>query len=143
MRPHRQLYVQAVQLYREALVAEPGLPGGHRYNAACAAVLAADGRGKDEGKLDEKDRANLRQQAHEWLRDELAERKKVAEANPKARLALQDFLKHLQNDPDLNSVRDEAAPPKLPSLEQAAWRRLWANVADMLRSEKKSPVERP
>jgi hypothetical protein len=49
---------------------EPNMPGAqqYRYNAACCAALAAGGQGKDADKLDDKERARLREQACDWLR---------------------------------------------------------------------------
>jgi hypothetical protein len=43
----------------------------HRYNAACAAALAACGQGKDSAKRDAQERARLRRQALDWLREGL------------------------------------------------------------------------
>ena len=116
----------------------------HRYNAACSAALTAAGQGKDEPKPDEKMRMRFRQQALDWLRAELAAAKKFAEANPKARPAVQSALKRWQTDPELTGVREEAAIAKLPADEQAAWRQLWAEVAELLPSEgKKLPATTP
>jgi hypothetical protein len=42
-------------------------------------------------------------------------------------------LRHWQQDPDLAGVRDKEALAKLPEAEREAWRKLWADVADLLR----------
>ena len=49
------------------MIARPG----HRYNAACAAALAASGQGKDDPPPDDAAKAKLRQQARDWLKAEL------------------------------------------------------------------------
>jgi serine/threonine-protein kinase len=106
----------------------------HRYNAARAAALAGCGQGKDADKLDEKERARLRQRAREWLRADLALWAKQADNdNPKAREAVQQQLKHWQTDADLAGVRDKDALAKLPGEEQEAWRKLWGDVSAVLK----------
>jgi hypothetical protein len=42
-------------------------------------------------------------------------------------------LRHWQNDSDLAGVRDPEALARLPEAERAAWRKLWGDVADLLR----------
>jgi hypothetical protein len=69
------------------------------------AALAA-GKGQDAGKLDEKERDRLRQQALTWLREDLADwSARVAEDPAEAELT----LRHWQNDADLAGVRDREA----------------------------------
>jgi tetratricopeptide (TPR) repeat protein len=95
-----------------------------RYNAACAAVLAAAGRGVDappEGTR----RAELRAQALTWLRADLAARTKDLETDTPAhrRWALQ-WMVHWQGDADLASVRGN-----LPTeAESRDWASFWADV---------------
>src|SRR5262249_19049276 len=71
---YKQLPAAATRFYMEAFDAQPGLADDprspHRYNAACAAALAGCGQGKDTTSLDEKQRAQLRQQALAWLQAE-------------------------------------------------------------------------
>jgi hypothetical protein len=56
-----------VRFFGAAFTAAPGLAEGlqapHRDNAACAAVLAGCGQGKDADKLDDRERGRLRRQA--------------------------------------------------------------------------------
>src|SRR5262249_52830376 len=74
--PSRRLYGASARLYQQALAAQPSLAGdlraGHRYDAACAAVLAGCGQGNDAGKLDAAERDRWRRQALDWLRADLA-----------------------------------------------------------------------
>src|SRR5262249_4793214 len=69
-------YRTAVRFYADALAKDPGLGdvlrSSSRYDAACCAVRAAAGQGKDAGTLDDGRRAGLRRQALEWLRTDLA-----------------------------------------------------------------------
>jgi serine/threonine protein kinase/Flp pilus assembly protein TadD len=116
------------------LVVDPNKP--FRFNAACAAALAAAGRGKDASKMDAPTKAKWRQQALTWLRAELQARQKelqsgFLEANP-ARTALQ----HWQTDSDLAGVRDAKALAQLPEAERQDWQALWADVAQAVQKAK-------
>jgi len=42
-------------------------------------------------------------------------------------------FEHWQRDTDLASVRDAGALQKLTAQEQEAWRKLWADVAELLK----------
>ena len=80
---------------------------GHRYDAACSAALAAAGHGVDGDKLTWEKRVELRQQAVKWLREDLAAWRRLIAKNDKARPAAKRHLDHaLQNDPDLETIRD-------------------------------------
>ena len=58
------------------------------------------------------------------------------------RAAVQQQIKHWQQDRDLAGVRDKDALAKLPSPERAAWEKLWADVAMLFKmSEKPSAKE--
>jgi tetratricopeptide (TPR) repeat protein len=127
----------ATRLYAAAFAADPKLAddlgAAHRYNAACYAALAAAGQGEDAAKLDDKERARLRKQALDWLRADLALRTKQLESGqPADRAAVQQALRHWQQDSDLAGIRDAAALAKLPAEERAASERLWANLAALL-----------
>ena len=71
----RKSFTTAARLWAEILAADPklgdDLRAGHRYNAACAAALAAAGQGIDEPEPDEATRTMLRRQTLEWLQEEL------------------------------------------------------------------------
>ena len=42
-------------------------------------------------------------------------------------------MRHWQKDPDLAGIRDQEALAKLPPEERAAYERLWADVAALLK----------
>jgi hypothetical protein len=79
-------YVAATRLWTEAMEDDPKLADNrqtqHRYNAACAAALAAAGQGKDEPALDEKALAKLRRQALDWLKAERTTWQNLLESGP-------------------------------------------------------------
>jgi serine/threonine-protein kinase len=127
----------AACFFADAFAADPKLAAdlgsSNRYDAACAASLAAAGRGKDAINLTEEERARIRQQALDWLRADLAAWARVlGSARPEARSIVRQKLRHWRQDPDLPSLRDKAALDNLPAAERDAWQRLWADVASLL-----------
>jgi tetratricopeptide (TPR) repeat protein len=129
----KKLNVTAARFYEQAFSLKPELAedfkAAHRYNAACAAACASDGKGEDVGKLDDKERSRWRQQALRWLGADLVLRgKQIAGKDPKAQAAAQSALKYWQHDADLASVREEKTLAKLPEAERAAWQEFWAEV---------------
>jgi serine/threonine-protein kinase len=118
-------------LYADALAADPKLTAdltvGHRYRAACFAVVAAVGDGSDAEKLEDRERARLRRQALEWLRADLAAWAKTID-----RTLVQNTLRHWQQDISFAGVRDKEALAKLPQAEAEDWGRFWSDVADLL-----------
>jgi serine/threonine-protein kinase len=134
---YRKLYAAAARFYDDAFAADPKLldpATGHRYNAACAAALAGCGHGDDAASLDAPQRARLRRQALDWLRADLAFRKtQSAAADPADRAAATRALRHWQQDSDLAGVRDRERIEQLPEAERPDWRRLWDDVAALLK----------
>jgi tetratricopeptide (TPR) repeat protein len=128
---YKERYRDAADLYGKAFAGDPKLAElrGNRYNAACAAALAAGGKGVGAANLFDKEKSRLRQQALGWLRDELAAQRKLLEENPKTAVPIQQNLQHWQSDPDLAGVRDRNELARLPAAEQTAWKKLWADVA--------------
>jgi serine/threonine-protein kinase len=127
----------AARLYAAAFAADPTLAAdpnaGHRYQAACAASLAAAGQGIDAGQLDENERARLRHQALAWLRADLAAWRKYRERSLLlAGAVLRSALERWQQDDALTGLRDAAALARLPAAERAAFMQLWADVAALL-----------
>jgi hypothetical protein len=127
----------ATGFYAEAFTAEPLLAderkAGHRFHAACAAVLAAAGQGEDANKPDDAERVRLRWQALDWLRADLTAQTKDAQGEEKARPALRRTLHRWRLYPDLVTVRDPDALANLTEDERQAWQQLWAEVDALLR----------
>jgi tetratricopeptide (TPR) repeat protein len=138
----KRLYAAAARLYREAIAAKPDqvVSPVNRYNAACAAVLAGCGAGEDAAKLPDAERAGLRQQALDWLRADLDAWRRLLDKEPdKARPGMAQQMRHWLRDPDFNGVRGPDALAKLPPAERAGWRKLWADVAALLRQATPPP----
>jgi serine/threonine-protein kinase len=126
-------YAAAVRLWGEAFGAEPtladDLKAGHRYQAATAAALAAAGKGRDAGGLENSQQAGQRKQALAWLTADLAARAK----QPAGERAAE--LRRWQADEALAGVRGELAQRALPEAERAAWGEFWSQVQKHLRDE--------
>jgi hypothetical protein len=134
----RKHFALGASLWAEALVSDPrlgdDLQAAHRYNAACAAALAAAAQGKDAGKLDDKERARLRKQALDWLRADLTLCTKQLESDQATdRAEVQRFMKHWQESKDFAAIRDKDALEKLPDEERKAFTQLWADAAALLK----------
>jgi tetratricopeptide (TPR) repeat protein len=135
----RGFHATAARLAAEALAAEPkpaeDPPRRARYDAACSAVLAGCGQGKDDPPPDDMARQRLRRQALAWLQVELAAHGRTIESDdaPARRGAVRS-LRLWKVDPDLAPVRDRGALERLPEAERAEWRALWAEVDRFWRS---------
>jgi tetratricopeptide (TPR) repeat protein len=134
---YKKQYVAAAKLYAEAFAAAPDLATdptkARRYHAACAAVLAAAGQGKDAAALDAPARAKLRLQALAWLKAELELCRHQADAGqPAAVEAVSKNLSRWQGNPALASVRDEKALSVLPEAERKQWQSFWVEVHKLL-----------
>ncbi len=85
------------------------------------------------------ERAQWRQRAVAWLRADLALwARRLAGGKPADRAAVREALRSWQTDADLAGIRDAAALDKLPAEERAACRKLWADVADLLKKAEPS-----
>ncbi len=141
----KKRFSAAARVWSEALEADPKLGedrrAPHRYNAACAAALAAAGKGVDEPPPDEAAKARLRGQALGWLQAELAAWSRMLETGPaQVRPAIAQALDHWQYDPDLEGIREAQALAKLPEAERKEWQSLWATYASLLeRTRGKTP----
>jgi serine/threonine-protein kinase len=134
----KKLYAAAARFYGDAFAADPKLaqdvPNGVRYNAACAAALAGCALGKDAEKPGGKERARLRRQALDWLREDLAWWARTIEnGTAQARLSARQWLQHSQSDPALAGLRDREALAKRSAQEQRASAQFWADVAELLK----------
>jgi serine/threonine-protein kinase len=136
-RLYKHRYAAAARLYAEAFAGQPllaeDLRAGHRYHAACAAALAAAGQGSDRAGVGDAERAAFRRYALTWLRADLAAWARVGQGSPQTRQSVIQALRHWLNNPDLAGLRDPQQIGRLPAEEQPACRRLWADVAALLR----------
>jgi hypothetical protein len=134
----KDLFRAAARFAAEAFAAKPALAedlvSEARYNAACEATLAGSGRGRDDPPPDEAARADLRRQALDWLRSDLAAWAKLQKEWPAgAPQKIGRTLRHWKHDPDLAGLRDEGELAKLPPAEREACRKLWGEVDRLLR----------
>jgi len=134
----KALHATAARLWADALAADPKLgddrQAQHRYNAACAAALAASGQGKDDPSPDAAAKAKLRRQALDWLTAELKAWKRISMiVEPGNKELVAKTLAHWKQDADLAGIRDEAVLAKLPEDERTLWQSLWADVDAMLK----------
>jgi eukaryotic-like serine/threonine-protein kinase len=142
----KSLYATAARLWSEALETNPELADNrqaqHRYNAACAASLAGCGQGQDDPSPDEAAKDNLRKQALDWLKEEMAVWLKFVESGPpQAKAFMVQTLDHWKKDTDLAGIRDEKALAKLPEPERKEWQSLWSDVdAFLKRTQEKGSV---
>ncbi len=126
----RGLHAAAARLWGEGL--SGGLDARLRYNAACSAVLAGTGAGKDEPRPDEAEKARLRREALDWLKADLAAWSARLTGDPKAGPKVAAEFRHRKADADLSGVRDAAALAKLPEPERKDWQAVWADVDALL-----------
>jgi hypothetical protein len=138
----KRLFATSARFYEQAFAEQPKLAEDfehpHRYRAACSAALAGCGQGEDSSApaLDDSERRRLRQQALGWLRADLARNAEALKSHdPKVRQPALMQLPHWFVDPDLVGVRDPGAPGlgNLPDTEHEPWRKLWADVAEVLK----------
>jgi serine/threonine-protein kinase len=133
---YKKRYAAAARFYAQAFAADPRLANNlqcqARYNAACAAGLAAARQGKDAAQLQDQECARLRQQALAWLQADLAALAELLKKAPaKVGPVVQSTMKHWQQDTDLAGLRDPTAQAKLPEAERDAWKKLWAAVEEL------------
>jgi hypothetical protein len=134
--PYKKRYAASARLYAEAFAAEAKLAADlnqqHRYNAACAAALAAAGQGQDANALPDKVACMFRRWALRWLRADLTTYVKLAQQNdPPVKRFVQQQLTHWQSEPDLIAVREQPALDRLSEHERAAWQALWRDVDEL------------
>ncbi|HEY7311653.1 MAG TPA: tetratricopeptide repeat protein [Gemmataceae bacterium] len=129
-------YASAARLLADGFAADGKLADdprvGLRFQAARAAVQSAAGQGEDAAALDDKSRLRWRKQALEWLRVDLTAWSKSVDRGPAAaRAQARDALEGWRNEPLLAAVREPTQQVWLPEDERQAWRKLWAEVADL------------
>jgi tetratricopeptide (TPR) repeat protein len=143
-------HAAAVRLWVAALESDPKLgddrQAAHRFNAACAAAMAAAGHGRDDPPLDEAAKAKFRRQALDWLKAELAAWGRFLEAGqPGASSTILRKVGGWKQDADLAGIRDRDALAKLTEAERREWQALWADVDSLLKvaARSKATPSRP
>ena len=141
----RKQYAAAVRLWSDALAIDPKLADRRqdppRYNAACAAAMAAAGMDKGDPSPDDAAKTRHRAQALDSLKAELSVWTKLLESGPpETRSVILQSLQHWKQDTDLAGVRDVEALAKLPEDERKEWRALWAKVDAVLNHAARSAV---
>jgi serine/threonine-protein kinase len=139
----KQRFRLSALLFEKALKGtDPRASQGANYIPACAACLAADGKGffsqpVMRGAYDpvnQTERARLRQLALIWLRADLAYWTRQASSNnPAAKKEAGLMLEICQMDVRLESVRDKERAEKLSKQEQEDWRKFWDDVDKVLK----------
>ncbi|MFI5457815.1 MAG: tetratricopeptide repeat protein [Isosphaerales bacterium] len=128
----------SARLFFDAIQVDPKLAEDtkttNRYDAACAAALAAAGKGIDKPPLDEKAKTRWRNQALAWLKADLAYWTKQAETGtPAAKALVNQTLQHWKADTDLAGIRDEDALKTLAEEDRKTCRTLWVEVDRILK----------
>jgi eukaryotic-like serine/threonine-protein kinase len=128
----------AARLYTEAFAAEPKLAedvlAATRYHAARAAASAGCGQGKDADQLNDEERALLRRQALDWLRQDLTWcGRRLDDGNAQINARIRQRLQFWWGDPDMAGVHAKDALARLPDEERGRWERLWSDVDALLR----------
>ena len=110
----------------------------------CAAVRAGLDEGKDASATTEAARAQLRSQARDWLRADLAYWSKLAaSAEPSERTDVARALRGWLEDPALAGVRDPSRLKPLADAERNEWQRLWGEVNALIAAvERREEQER-
>jgi tetratricopeptide (TPR) repeat protein/tRNA A-37 threonylcarbamoyl transferase component Bud32 len=143
---YKQHYLTATRNYAAAFAAEPKIADDlsfwDRYNAACAAALAAARRGEDAKTIGIEECARLRQHALEWLRADLTACAKLVEKGDKGSLlTVESKLEHWQRDRDLTAVRDKDSLSAVPKPERERWQKLWTDVNALLEQATKKRLQ--
>jgi tetratricopeptide (TPR) repeat protein/tRNA A-37 threonylcarbamoyl transferase component Bud32 len=131
----KSLNYAALGLYTAALTADATVGESYescvRCNAAAAAALSATGKGQDAAGLGDDERTRLRKQALDWLRADLNDATRKFESGNVGvvPLAMSGWLRR----PEFASIRDPAGLAKLPAEERAAFKKLWDDVAALLK----------
>jgi hypothetical protein len=98
-----------------------------RFNAACATIFSADGRGPSLTPLSQ--RPELRRQARDWLRADLGLWQRVFESNTdRHRAAVHSRMTSWLNDPHLAAIREPQRLRELHPDEQKIFELFWRDV---------------
>jgi serine/threonine protein kinase/Flp pilus assembly protein TadD len=144
-------HATAANLYNRAFKERPQLADDlgnqHRFAAACAAILALSGKGKQPASRGAANHAELRRRALAWLQADLdSYMNQWKEGKPQAVTLIESRLSSWQTDPALSGVRDAKELARLPEEERPNWEKLWSRVNQWCRDAtqaKRSLPEEP
>jgi tetratricopeptide (TPR) repeat protein len=129
-------HADAARLYVAAFASDPkladDLTAGHRYNAACSAVLAGCGVSKGSALLADREKERWRRQALAWLRADLTLRSRQMGGSPEEKSEALVRLQHSLNYPHLAGVRDDSAIAALSEAERKEWAAFWSEVKTLV-----------
>jgi eukaryotic-like serine/threonine-protein kinase len=136
----QQRFAAASRLFDRAFEIDPKLAedrdSSNRYNAACAAALAATVQGRDEPPPDPASSARLRRRAYQLLAADLAALEALRNGQPFEKARLFQTLSHWTVDPDLAGIRTPQALTQLPQPDRHDLETLWAEVTARLQPPK-------
>jgi eukaryotic-like serine/threonine-protein kinase len=141
----RRYFAASASLWSAAFAVDPSLlqdlDEEYRYLAACAAAMASFGQATSEAPLDEDAKSQLRAQALEWLKADLAARaKKLEDRKAPDRTSEIRRLRQWKDAANLAVVRDEAHLKNLPEQERKEWQAFLGDVdALLIRADRKAP----
>jgi tetratricopeptide (TPR) repeat protein len=140
-------YATAVEFYAKAFVASKELADdcrtGHRFNAACAAALAAAGKGNDAAGRADSQKRSWRRQTHEWLERDLEHWTELISAGGAGgSVEAGWFLTSCREAAELASLRGQRAIDLLPPDERDEWRTLWRHVDELIEQSRMAAGQR-
>ena len=111
------------------------------FSAACTAVMAASGKGRNEPPPDAASAAGLRRQAIQWLKADLEIwTRLLASGTSQDRNLVLRAMRQWRKDTDLVAVRDAEGLARLPDAERSEWMALWGEVdALILKAREANP----
>lgn len=140
----KKLYVRAATFLAEAIEQSSftGRAGEQlRYDAACAAALAAGGHGEEGAELELTQRCRWARQSVDWLRANLNDYSNLIETQQVRDIAaMARSLRQWQTDPKLAAIREPEFGCMLPNEEQQMLRSFWEAV-ESLRKRAEHGVE--
>lgn len=133
----RSQYAAAVEFWQQAFKDDPTLTqdrdADHRFDAACAAAMAAAGHDKNSPPPDEAEQSRLRDLALGWLTIKLDDWTEFLPTVPQeARPGIIKNLSFWQAEKDLQSVHN---PDALPKTERQQWQAFWDKYHRVLRTD--------
>jgi serine/threonine protein kinase/Flp pilus assembly protein TadD len=122
----------AAKIFRDLFTSDPALAedlaSRLRYRGACLAAKAGSGVGTDAATLPEAERIVWRNQALQWLREDLKILIKVLDSGQgDYRGPIRDMLTLWQAEAALSPMRDRKAFGSLTTKEQEDWKAFWSD----------------